>query len=103
LRTDGTLWAWGDNTGGVLGDGTTTGRSTPTQIGTGTNWESIATGFGHSAALQTDGTLWAWGDNASGELGDGTTTAHLTPTKIGFASDWNAIGAGNEYTVGTRY
>ena len=56
LKTDGTLWAWGDNEYGQLGDNTTVDKLTPTQIGTATNWQTIETGIYHSLALKTDGT-----------------------------------------------
>ena len=61
VRTDGTLWAWGCNEYGQLGDGTTTERLAPEQIGTATNWASFAAGSYHTVAVRTDGTLWAWG------------------------------------------
>ena len=90
-RSDGTLWAWGDNGFGQLGDGTTTDRLTPTQIGTATNWKTITAGrFHDTAATRSDGTLWAWGDNAYGQLGDGTTTDRTSPTQIGAATTWAA-------------
>ena len=83
IKRDGSLWAWGYNGGGQLGDGTATSRSAPVQIGTATNWASVGSGFLHSVAIRKDGTLWAWGDNTYGQLGDGTTTDHTTPVQIG--------------------
>ena len=73
LKTDGSLWAWGDNGDGQLGDGTTAGKSVPTPIGSDHNWAQTAAGYYHTLALKTDGSLWAWGDNWYGQLGDGTT------------------------------
>jgi alpha-tubulin suppressor-like RCC1 family protein len=70
LKSDGTLWAWGDNWAGQLGEGTTTDRHFPVQIGTDT-WSFVAAGSNHTVAIRSDGTLWAWGDNFSGQLGDG--------------------------------
>lgn len=58
------------NDSGELGDGTTTNRSTPTQVGTATTWQRIATGATHTIALRTDGSLWAWGNDYSGQFGD---------------------------------
>ncbi len=69
LRTDGALWAWGDNRLGQLGDGTTTTQTAPVQIGSG--FASVGAGFYHTVAVKTDGTLWAWGDNEVGQLGAG--------------------------------
>ena len=82
MRTDGTLWAWGRNDYGQLGDGTTTHRLTPMQIGTATNWASVSAGLYHTVAVRTNGTLWAWGYNAYGQLGDGTTTDQHRPERI---------------------
>jgi alpha-tubulin suppressor-like RCC1 family protein len=73
IKTDGTLWAWGYNGDGELGDGTTVDKNIPVQIGTATNWKSVAAGLVHTVAIKTDGTLWAWGFNGSGQLGDVTS------------------------------
>ena len=81
LKSDGTLWAWGLNGNGQLGDGTTLYRYTPVQIGTDTNWVSIAAGGWHTVGLKSDGTLWAWGGNGYGQLGDGTTTNKAVQTQ----------------------
>lgn len=101
LRADGTLWAWGDNFNGLLGDGTTTGRPSPVRIGMDSNWRAISASS-HTVALRTDGTLWAWGPNGQGQLGDGTNDQRLIPTQIGIESDWIAIAAGREHTVAVK-
>jgi alpha-tubulin suppressor-like RCC1 family protein len=82
IKTDGTLWAWGQNDLGQLGDGTTVDKGYPTQIGTDTNWASMQAGFQHCIALKTDGSLWAWGDNSMSQLGIGTTSSSLVPVQI---------------------
>ncbi len=66
LKTDGTLWAWGWNCYGQLGDGTTTDRHSPVQTGSDTDWADISAGAVHTVALKTDGTLWTWGYNNRG-------------------------------------
>jgi alpha-tubulin suppressor-like RCC1 family protein len=71
VRTDHTLWCWGHNASGQLGDGTRNDTVTPTQVGTGATWASVALGAVHTCALQMDGTLWCWGDNTFGQIGDG--------------------------------
>src|SRR4051812_28767496 len=71
IKGDGTLWAWGGNLGGQLGDGTTVNKSAPVQIGTATDWEKIAALHGTNIALKTDGTLWMWGDNFYGQITGG--------------------------------
>ena len=61
LKTDGSLWAWGKNDKGQLGDGTTMDREQPVRIGGDTNWAQVTAGWGTTLAVKTDGTLWEWG------------------------------------------
>jgi alpha-tubulin suppressor-like RCC1 family protein len=84
IKTDGTLWGWGSNHAGQLGDGTTTNRHSPVRIGRSTNWASVSTAFFHTLAINTNGELWAWGFNNVGQLGDGTTTPRRSPVRINF-------------------
>ena len=103
IRSDGTLWAWGNNLSGRLGDGTETQQVRPTQIGTGGNWLAVAAGASHSVALKSDGTLWSWGNNHNGQLGGGGALAgRKSPEQIGTESSWAAIAVGNFYTMALR-
>ncbi|MBI1845243.1 MAG: RCC1 repeat-containing protein, partial [Actinobacteria bacterium] len=102
VKVDGTLWTWGGNGAGQLGDGTTTDRALPTQVGSGTDWKAVAGGYLYSLALKTDGTLWAWGENEVGQLGDGTTTDRLRPKKIGTASNWASISSTGDHSLALR-
>ncbi len=100
LKSDGTLWAWGSNLYGQLGDGTTTDSFSPKQIDNDNNWYLISVGTWHTSALKTNGTLWAWGSNMDGQLGDGTTIDKLYPVFIG--NVWIYISAGNHHTVALK-
>jgi alpha-tubulin suppressor-like RCC1 family protein len=91
IKTTGTLWCWGDNSSGQLGDGTWTQRTSPTQVGTDTNWLRSAAEDGFSCAVKTTGTLWCWGNNWDGRLGDGTTNSRNTPGQVGVATDWAQV------------
>ena len=79
LKSDGTVWAWGNNYYGQLGDGTTTDRYTPVQVQGLSSVVAVAADISHSLAVKSDGTVWAWGKNDHGQLGDGTTCKTLYP------------------------
>jgi alpha-tubulin suppressor-like RCC1 family protein len=70
-KLDGSLWCWGYNMYGRLGDGTTIGSAVPKRAGTATDWLDVSAGEYHSCARKVDGTLWCWGYNGYGALGDG--------------------------------
>ena len=97
-KTDGTLWTWGDNNYGQLGQNSVNDpRSSPVQI-PGTNWNTLQivanqNGF---VALKTDGTAWVWGRNADGQLGQNSTTNYSSPIQIP-GTDWNGVGGGSVY------
>jgi len=99
---DGRLWAWGSNSGGQLGDGTTENRSSPVEISTDTDWISVDVGMNHTVALKANGSLWAWGHNEFGQLGDGTTENRTSPVQIGTDTDWASIVAGDDYTMAIK-
>ena len=94
LKNDGTVWAWGDNYDGQLGDGTTKNRDTPVQVNSLTGIIQISAGNFHNIALKHDGTVWAWGFNYNGQLGDGTKTKKSTPVQISGLSGIIQISAG---------
>jgi alpha-tubulin suppressor-like RCC1 family protein len=96
IKTDGTLWLWGSNTNGVLGDNTTVSKSSPVQtVSGGTNWKQIS----GSAAIKTDGTLWLWGKNTDGQLGDNSVTHRSSPVQtVSAGTNWKQVsvsGSGN--------
>jgi alpha-tubulin suppressor-like RCC1 family protein len=92
LKTDGTLWVWGNNHYGQLGNNSNINRVTPVQAG-GT-WACIAAGYAHSLGIKQDGTLWAWGQNAYGQLGDGTNVDRNVPVQVGLDNTWAAVATG---------
>ena len=97
IRSDGTLWAWGRNDYGQLGDGTIVNKSIPTQLGIDTNWVTIDAFGYNSMALKTDGSLWAWGWNYNGQNGNGNFgngAQDLVPTRVGLDNDWIKIAVG---------
>lgn len=102
LKSNGTLWTWGDNNFYQLGLGNRTGRRSPIQVGTDTNWQAIAAGLHHSLALKDNGTLWAWGFNNFGQLGVGDILSRSSPVQVGTGSNWQAIIAGLHHTMALK-
>jgi alpha-tubulin suppressor-like RCC1 family protein len=106
LKADCSLWAWGTNTYGQLGDGTTSLQRVPVQVGTDTNWEASTAGSMHTVALKANGTLWAWGSNQFGQLGNGTSGTEggrsTVPVQVGTDTDWAAICAGDNHTLALK-
>ena len=96
LKTDGTMWTWGANANGQLGDNTTVSKSSPVQAVTfGSNWVTAAAGLNFSAAIKNDGTLWLWGANTSGQLGDNTTVNKSSPVQaVTTGTNWLTVSCG---------
>jgi alpha-tubulin suppressor-like RCC1 family protein len=102
IKTNGTLWTWGDNTYGELGVGDTDSRYTSSPVGTDSDWSSIAGGAFHSVGLKTNGTFWSWGFNVYGQLGLDDIIDRYTPTQVGTDSDWIIISDGYNHTLGLK-
>ena len=100
IKTDGTLWMWGNNFRGTLGQNDTTYRSSPVQV-PGTTWKSISNVSLGTIASKTDGTLWTWGYGVNGQLGLNSTADVSSPTQI--PGTWSGvIGGGVYHGVATK-
>ncbi len=106
IRTDATLWCWGDNGWDQLGLGSHTDQDRPRQVTTPAagGWASITAGTTHTCATRTDGTVWCWGANDSGQLGIGGVTDQDRPRQVTTpaAGGWASVTAGGEDTCATR-
>ena len=100
----GTVWAWGHNFYGQLGDGTTVNRSTPAQVDDLMFVKEIGTQSHTSVALKNDGTVWTWGSNEKGQLGTGseTPTTSSRPVQVTGLSGITAIAAGSNHTMALK-
>ena len=110
IRTNGTLWSWGLNSRiiapiipiGILGLNNTTLRSSPTQIGSLTDWQNVACGGAHTVAIKTNGTLWIWGAAEFGRLGLNDLIFRSSPTQVGLLTNWNNISTGRLFSLATK-
>lgn len=108
LKTDGTLWSWGDNYYGQLGTGVSGSGEysyTPVQVGSDTNWSHIHAAYQRSFAIKTNGTMWSWGSNYSTALGQSdsdTNAVYATPTQVGTDTDWTKLSSGWAFTFALK-
>ena len=98
LKTDGTMWTWGNNGSGELGQDNTTQYSSPKQVGTLTNWDYVNNGYMSSASINTDGYCFTWGSGNDGRLGQGNSTQLNSPKQLGSTSTWALFSYCNEAT-----
>ncbi len=102
IKSTGTLWAWGYNNNGQLGNGTYANSNVPVQVSSITNIIAVAGGAGYALALKGDGTVWAWGYNFYGQLGNGTNTNSNVPVQVNSLSNIIAIAAGQDHALALK-
>jgi alpha-tubulin suppressor-like RCC1 family protein len=96
-QSDGSIWCWGLNGNGQLGDGTKINRNVPVRVSTYTGAVSVATGAAHTCAAFGDGTVRCWGAGTDGMLGHGATTESLTGVQVSGISNAVQVTAGNNF------
>jgi len=99
LKDDGTLWVWGSNVNGELGDGTYTSKAYPQQLAM-TNVMSISAGSQFAVAVKQDGSVWAWGQGSGGQLGNGSSVYSASPVQV---IDSTNAAIGSVLSVSTYY
>jgi alpha-tubulin suppressor-like RCC1 family protein len=104
VRQNGSAWAWGTATFGILGDNSTVSKTSPVSVVGGfTDWCQVSAGCRHSLGVRRNGTAWAWGYNLCGRLGDGGVTSRLSPVTVaGGFTDWCGVSAGTSHSLGVR-
>jgi alpha-tubulin suppressor-like RCC1 family protein len=102
IKNNGSLYSWGFNDVGQLGDGTLKTRKDLVQIGIDNNWKKISTSYAHVLAIKNDGSLWGWGFNNAGQLGNGLTQNMTSPIIIGKSNDWKIVSAGFYFSSGIK-
>jgi alpha-tubulin suppressor-like RCC1 family protein len=105
IKTDGTLWSWGSNGSGQIGnDNPFFDQFVPGEtFGGGTNWKQVSCAGQFTAAIKTDGTLWTWGSNGSGQIGNNTTAQRNTPvTTFAGGTNWKQVAGGDQYTAAIK-
>ena len=105
-KTDGTLWAWGANNDGQLGQNAKTNLSSPTQI-PGTTWSTnlkdLTVNYDTVGAIKTDGTLWMWGDNYYGATTSPSSGASTTDSPIQVpGTSWHKVGGGTVHVTALK-
>lgn len=100
LKDDGTVWTWGYNYSGQLGNGTTIKSTVPVKVDI-SDVKKVAAGDYHAIALKEDGTVWAWGKNDKGELGNGTTSNSSVPIQT-MISEVKEIDASNSFSIAIK-
>lgn len=104
VKNDGTLWLWGGNASGAIGDNTTTPKSSPVQtVSGGTNWKDVSLAFGTTVAIKNDGSLWLWGVGNSGQLGNNGGVSLSSPVQtVSGGTNWRKIAAGTFNVAGIK-
>lgn len=102
IKSDSTVWAWGGNQAGQLGDSTSTQRNTPVNVHGLQKIISIDGGYSHSLAIKNDGTAWAWGSNYWGQLGDSTIMNRIVPVQVHNLTGIVAIAGGNGHSLALK-
>ena len=103
IHTNGSLFCWGYNNRGQVGDGTQTTRTVPTAVAGGGTYAAVETGLGHTCAIRDDRRLFCFGRNDYGQVGDGSVTDRLTPTLVWYDGQWAIARTGDYHTCAIRY
>lgn len=103
IKQDGSLWCWGGNGNGQIGNNSTVIQNTPLHIQTSQTWKHVAVGRWHTCAIRSDNTLWCWGGNGAGRTGLNTSTGNtLNPTQVSGGGSWKTLSLGHDHSCGIK-
>lgn len=102
IKTDGTMWSWGDGSNGKLGLNDTVIRSSPVQIGALATWTQVAAGSNFNVAIKTNGTMWSWGNGTGGQLGLNDNVDQSSPVQIGALTTWAQVATGTNHSLAIK-
>jgi hypothetical protein len=104
LKTDSTMWGWGSNANGELGNSTVVSNNSPIQIAvlSGVVWSSVGLGYRTTFAIDTSGRLWTWGQNSYGKLGLNDLIHRSSPVQVGANTNWSFVAGGMFHTVALK-
>ncbi|MDH5545272.1 MAG: Ig-like domain-containing protein [Gammaproteobacteria bacterium] len=100
IRSDRTLWCWGRNFQGQLGDNSNTNVTSPVQEDSKSSWLGVSVSSNHTCAIRNDHTLWCWGDNSYGQIGlnpEGVFES-LVPVQVGASENWEIVSTGSKHS-----
>jgi alpha-tubulin suppressor-like RCC1 family protein len=104
IKTDGTLWLWGQGGSGRLGNNLTNNQSSPVQtVSGGTNWKQVSIGTNFSAAIKKDGTLWTWGVGTGGRLGNNSNVYRSSPVQtVSGGTNWKQVSNNGNHVAAVK-
>jgi alpha-tubulin suppressor-like RCC1 family protein len=102
IKNNGTLWGWGNNIAGLLGDSSISAWTVPTQHNTDNDWDKISMGTSHVLAIKTNGTLWAWGGGDFGQSGQDPSTNYDPSAPFQIAGNWKTATGGERFSIGIK-
>lgn len=102
IKTDKSLWCWGDGVNGKLGNGGTAQQNAPVEVSESGPWVMVSAGVSHTCALKEDGTAWCWGSGANGKLGNNASSQQNNPVQVTGSGAWKYINAGAQNSCGVK-
>lgn len=102
IKLDDTLWCWGNNNYGTIGDNTYVQRLVPTAVSGGGTWKMVAAGEQHTCGIKSDDSMWCWGTDNYDQLGNGASGSSPVPVAVSGGGTWKWVTSGYQYSCGIK-